>query len=1188
MKKNILPLLLLFGSTTVGFAQGPSDLFLKTMNSYLSPSPESSQMMKFQDYPVSLFTGTPQVSIPIYNATGKGISVPISISYHAGGGVKVDELATNIGLGFSLICGGEITRDMRGGVDEGGSGTSGYLNKQFTMAQYIQKYNDGAGTYADQQLWVEAMNGHTDLEPDIFYFSFGNYSGKFVYDDEVSKFVCLDDKSHINIQFDLSNMPNSVFTIITDDGNKYVFAARETSSSIIHNKGYGGNITPPSPSVTTSWKLTKIVNADKTDSITFNYVGEHYNYFTSGSNIEYQAVSGPGRNTVLSFTNITIDGQAKLSNVTGTNFSVDFEDETANRRDLAGINKALSKIVIKNSSNEIENIFMLHHSYFERVDPVGVMPAVGDLILTSLRLDSISEYGNSLSNILPLRHAFTYDPRPLPSRLSYAQDWWGYPNYNWYANSLVPTYPGHELAERRPNVDRTGAGILTSIKLPTGGTVNYEYEPNTTAIPVEYASLPQDQLMTVDQLIRLPEEGSTTIGNIVTKTFTINVPNNAALNNNEGGVIANISFSPSIPNPTPGSVNAVDGTPYYMLNKTSNIGGGPASPSFSRTLQASGEFGVHLPNGNYTMTYVNNHYVPPTLPENEGIPPGGQFVYFNVSYNVPDPNAPFPNYSLAGLRVKSITTIDPYSKINQIRKFRYHDPVTDSSYGYYIGMARNSFWEVSQFGQWVVRNGSFNMPGAGNVSNSIIYPKVIEEVSESGITYRTEHYYTLDRVPFHTVTWPFAPSLDVECARGSEYKTIMDKQSGSIFLPAGIKAQKFNYDPLSYANGTPFSRLLHGIKCSATSYDINIVTTGGFAPTFIGIYDIAVGNRLYLESDSSITYDLNNPNNKITEWHDYKYGDYNMQPIITRSGNSDGSVNIQKNYYASDMPEPNVEITSNPLAQMVSANRITMPLGTKQFKDAQLLSQQYNSSHFDGSKLLVDNMRQALFNSNLETEISVLQYDNAANPLNIEMRGSKYRKYIWNKAKGLPIATAVVPKQNAAFVFTSFEYPGEYTWNESSRSPYGPFAGNYFYDLNGGAVTCPDFYADGGFDVYVWAANSADVKVNNQLMQSTGRTNGNWTLYTKHMDASTNHPFNYITSLTISGTAFIDNLVAVPTGSAFQGNVYNNSNKVTAVVNDQIATSFYEYDEYGRLKNIRDEQGRIIKSTSYQYQGTNN
>ncbi|WEK17958.1 MAG: YD repeat-containing protein [Candidatus Pedobacter colombiensis] len=1196
MRNNILPLLLLSGSAIGSFAQtaAPTDLYLKTMNSYLSPSPESAQLMKYQDYPVNLFTGTPQVSIPIYTASGKGISIPVTLSYHAAGGVKVDDQATAYGLGFSLICGGEISREMRGGADEGALGTTGYLNKPLKMWEYVQKYNNGMGTYADQQLWVDAMNGTWDVEPDIFYFSFGAYSGKFVYDDVPAKFVCIDESSHLNITFDRSNMPNSAFTIVTDDGNTYIFSARETSRSQVRNVGFSPSIAPAGPEIPTSWKLTKIINADKTDSLMLDYVGQLSSYWTTGANIDYETRSGAFRYPVLSFSNTTIGGQAKLSKIRGTNFSVDFIDETADRQDLPAGNKALSKIVIKNGSNEVQDLFVLHHSYFDRTYPIGPMPVAANstLITKSLRLDSISEYGNSESNPLPIRHAFSYNQTPMPARLSFAKDWWGYANYNTFEGSLIPPYvTGTNIllagANRKPNFDRTVAGILTAIRLPTGGTVNYEYEPNTTASPVEQASLPQEQLMTVDQMIQLPEPGSSTIGNMVTKSFTINVPPNATLNNNQGGVIATISCYPNAPNPTPGSNNAVYGTPYYTLSKTSNIPG-VAGGSYSGSWQAGGAFGVYLPNGNYTMTYNNNGYIPPTANAAEGEPPGGQFVYFNVSYNVPDPNAPFPNYGLAGVRVKSITTLDPYSKMTQKRRFRYHDPVTDSSYGVYIGNARNSFWEVSQNGQWIVRNGSFNMPGQGNVSNSIVYPKVMEEVSDNGVTYRTEHYYSCRTIPSYPTGFPLAPPLDFATSRGNEEKTVMDKYTGSGFVPAAVKIQKWNDTGVSLSNGTAFSHPIQAMKCSATSYDVALVIQQGFAPPIVGVYDIAIGNRLYLDADSTITYDLNNANNKITEWHDYKYGDYNLQPIVVRSGNSDGSVNIQKNYYATDVPETNTVINANPIAQMVSSNRITMPLGTKQFKDAQLLSQQYSYTRFDGSKLLVDSMRQSLLNSDPETEIKVLQYDDATNPLSIEMRGNKYRKYIWNKAKGLPIATAMVPKGNAAFAFTSFEYPGEYTWTESSRSPYGAFAGNYFYDLHGGPVTCPDFYADGGVDVYVWAAYNGDVKVNNLPMQSTGRTNGSWTLYTRHIDASDTHPFGYFTTLVISGTAFIDNLVALPTGSVFQGNVYDNSNRVTAVVNEQIATSFYEYDAYGRLKSVKDEQGNLIKSTSYQYQGTNN
>jgi hypothetical protein len=203
--------------------------------------------------------------------------------------------------------------------------------------------------------------------------------------------------------------------------------------------------------------------------------------------------------------------------------------------------------------------------------------------------------------------------------------------------------------------------------------------------------------------------------------------------------------------------------------------------------------------------------------------------------------------------------------------------------------------------------GNFNMPGMGNVASNIIYPKVIEDVTDNGVTYRTEHYYSrgLGIYPSYSgMGWPFYPVDDLECGRGNEYMTIWNKQSSSIFTPAKIKQQVFDFDPPTVANpNTHFRRQLFGIKCAASSYDVNTVVTNGFAPSFVTVYPIST-TRLYMTSDSTKTFDLNNVYNGVSEWHDYVYGDKGQQPIITRTGTSDGSVTVQKNWYAADQPEP--------------------------------------------------------------------------------------------------------------------------------------------------------------------------------------------------------------------------------------------------------------------------------------------
>lgn len=85
-------------------------------------SPTASALGKYGDIPISLYTGIPNISIPIYELKGTHLSLPISLSYHGGGGVKVEENSSWCGLNWVLNAGGVITRTTRGLRDEGNGG----------------------------------------------------------------------------------------------------------------------------------------------------------------------------------------------------------------------------------------------------------------------------------------------------------------------------------------------------------------------------------------------------------------------------------------------------------------------------------------------------------------------------------------------------------------------------------------------------------------------------------------------------------------------------------------------------------------------------------------------------------------------------------------------------------------------------------------------------------------------------------------------------------------------------------------------------------------------------------------------------------------------------------------------------------------------------------------------------------
>src|SRR6202000_849844 len=110
MFKRILLALLLFCPFQLLRAQ--------TLPSYTNVhTPEVTAFNRNIETPVSMYSGVPSISIPLYEIEIKGVKVPITLDYHAGG-IRVDQEATWVGLGWNLSYGGMISRKIRGSADE--------------------------------------------------------------------------------------------------------------------------------------------------------------------------------------------------------------------------------------------------------------------------------------------------------------------------------------------------------------------------------------------------------------------------------------------------------------------------------------------------------------------------------------------------------------------------------------------------------------------------------------------------------------------------------------------------------------------------------------------------------------------------------------------------------------------------------------------------------------------------------------------------------------------------------------------------------------------------------------------------------------------------------------------------------------------------------------------------------------
>lgn len=240
-------------------------------------SPEVASLGTYGQIPVSLYTGTPNINIPIYDLKVGSYTFPVSFSYHLAS-VKPNVQAGCLGLGWSLMAGGYITRTVRGIYDEKMS-SDGIAHGYYAYATRMKNITNEQFKIENDSICPPNFyypNRDHDISADEFSFSFFGYSGNFYYNedkgwtvvsdkdivvefDESDGFINLDQvKKRIKIyQWAGVNYHNRFFrkfTLITPDGCKYVFGGINAMEFSIPY--YGRN---NGEFIATTWRLSKII-----------------------------------------------------------------------------------------------------------------------------------------------------------------------------------------------------------------------------------------------------------------------------------------------------------------------------------------------------------------------------------------------------------------------------------------------------------------------------------------------------------------------------------------------------------------------------------------------------------------------------------------------------------------------------------------------------------------------------------------------------------------------------------------------------------------------------------------------------------------------------------------------------------------------------------------------------------------
>lgn len=311
----------------------------------LSPNAESFKI--FGDIPVSLYTGIPQISIPLDNIKTDCINLNFNLNYHASG-FKPQNHPSWVGLGWNLNVGGVITREVRGIPDENNS--TSFPSPDAGIGFYFSHSSlDKEKWYipeipADRDPQLGFRNMDIDRQPDIFNFTFLGYSGKFCLDHKGSWKIESD--TPLKVIFDKQDIQTNElflvkhirkFTIIDERGIKYIFGGEDAIE-------YSQPILPPNYNynywAATSWFLKEIIPPIG-EAITFNYERGPYQSSISSSGKspailrEYYANKEVAHNYILRHLSGTIISPVYLQSISCPANDLIIEFETAKSSDLS-------------------------------------------------------------------------------------------------------------------------------------------------------------------------------------------------------------------------------------------------------------------------------------------------------------------------------------------------------------------------------------------------------------------------------------------------------------------------------------------------------------------------------------------------------------------------------------------------------------------------------------------------------------------------------------------------------------------------------------------------------------------------------------------------------------------------------------------------------------------------------------
>ena len=438
----------------------------------LPPSPTVSDLLSVKDFDVDYHQGRPNISFTLYTVKSGDLEIPVTMTYQSGG-IRADQLPSNLGLGWTLSASGVIGRNVVGIPDDVNGGSNSITGLHY-LTEYDKQFRDFYINHTEfftpytvehyenciQDIASKGQryyDGLADMANDYYSVSAPGINATYLINEDGKIVLSSNDPISIVDNAKLQNKNLLNYSVYDAAGTVYTFNDPETSKFYYRSRlRLQSNMQEDSIPYTSALHLTSIKNISG-DEVTFDYGNgallRHGGVSQSVSYTQdYQAQ--PYINHLSSGSSYGTSIPRLLKKIGGKGQYVTIDYTKSTKSGAPELIKAINVYYAGNTKDAVKKFTFEYNT---------------------------DKYGISFLSKVFCNKELLYSFNYIDENPGHGIDFGGYPNDKGNGYSNVPPCPlnpsnANDGADRSVNTRTAKHRALNSITYPTGGYTEFVWE----------------------------------------------------------------------------------------------------------------------------------------------------------------------------------------------------------------------------------------------------------------------------------------------------------------------------------------------------------------------------------------------------------------------------------------------------------------------------------------------------------------------------------------------------------------------------------------------------------------------------------------------------------------------------------------------------------------------------------------